>query len=257
MIAYLNKRGGTHSQRLSDLTAQVWEWCLTRRITLQEKHIPCREKKGVDKESRRGADPSDWVLFPEVFQEICCRWGPLDVDLFVARQNAQMPRFYIYRLDPLAEAVETLGQKWTALHPCAFPPFILLGRVLQKIRRDRVHQAKGIAPVWQNQHWYPMLTESISDLPLILLQTCHLLINPAGEPHPLIQQGHLESHRARIYESGFYEAALDLIAASWRSDTEKAYNSAWKQWRSWCEGRNTGVFLTSVTPVVEFIVQIP
>ena len=86
--AYLNKRGGTHSQRLSDLTAQVWEWCLTRRITLQEKHIPGRENKGVEKESRRGADPSDWMLLPEVFQEICHRWGPPDVDLFAARHNA-------------------------------------------------------------------------------------------------------------------------------------------------------------------------
>ena len=50
-IAYLNKRGGTHSQRVSDLAAQVWEWCLTRKITLQAEHIPGRET-GERTESR-------------------------------------------------------------------------------------------------------------------------------------------------------------------------------------------------------------
>ena len=126
-IAYLNKRGGAHSQRLSDLAAQVWEWCLTRKITLQAEHIPGRENVGADSESRRGADPSDWMLLPEVFQEIYHRLGPLDIDLFAARHNSQLPRFHSYRLDHLAEAVDALGQKWSTLHPYAFPPFILLG----------------------------------------------------------------------------------------------------------------------------------
>jgi hypothetical protein len=42
--------------------------------------------------------------------------------------------------------------------------------------------------------------------------------DPAGSSAP----SRLESLRTRIYERGFSEEALDLIAASWRSSTEKA-----------------------------------
>jgi hypothetical protein len=75
-IAYINKKGGTHSQRLSDLALQVWEWALSRKITLQAEHIPGRENEGADRESRGGADPSDWTLHPEVSQGTNHRWAP-------------------------------------------------------------------------------------------------------------------------------------------------------------------------------------
>ena len=146
---------------------------------------------GADSESRRGADPSDWMLLPEVFQEIHHRLGPLDIDLFAARHNSQLPRFYSYRLDPLAEAVDALGQKWSTLHPYAIHP---TGSSIAK-KRDRVHQAVVIAPTWPN---YPLLLETMSDLPLIVPQTPHLLMNPAGEPNPLIQQVHLHLDAWRV-----------------------------------------------------------
>lgn len=190
-IAYLNKRGGTHSQQLSDLAIQVLEWCISRNITLRAEHIPGRENEEADKESRRGADPSDWMIQPAIFQEINMRWGPLDVDLFAARHNAQLHRFFSYRLDPMAEAVDALNQRWTRMTPYAFPPFILMGRVLRKIQTDRVRYAVVIAPVWPNQHWYPLLLETMADFPVLLPQTPDLLESPTGDPHPLMEQGRL------------------------------------------------------------------
>ena len=171
--------GGTHSQRLSDLALQVWEWALSRKITLQAEHIPGRENEGADRESRRGEDPSDWTLHPDVSQGINHRWGPLDINPFAARHM------------PMAEAVDALSQEWTNLSLYAFPPFILLGRVLRKIRMDKVHQAVLLAPIWPNQHWYPLLLEMITDFPVTLPQLPDLLESPAGDPHPLIEEGHL------------------------------------------------------------------
>ena len=99
-----------------------------------------------------------------------------------------------------------------------------------------------------------LLLETMSDLPLIVPQTPHLLMNPEGEPNPLIQQVHLHLAAWRVSgQASPREAFLrQLISASWRPGTEKAYNSVWKQWRSWCEGRSTSVFSASV---VEFIAQ--
>jgi hypothetical protein len=117
--------------------------------------------------------------------------GPLDINLFAARHNTQLPRFFSYRPDPMAEAVDALSQEWTNLSLYAFPPFILLGRVLRKIRTDKVHQAVLLAPIWPNQHWYPLLLEMITDFPVTLPQLPDLLESPAGDPHPLIEEGHL------------------------------------------------------------------
>ena len=197
-IAYINKKGGTHSQNLSDLAIQVWEWCLSRGITIKAEHIPGRENHEADSESRKGTESSDWMLHPDIFRELDCKWGRFDVDLFVARHNAQLPRFFSYHLDPLAEAVDALSQPWINLCPYAFPPFILLGRVLQKIWREKVRQVVLIAPVWPNQHWYPLLLESASDRPVALPQLPDLLTDPAGENHSLIEDNRLRLAAWRV-----------------------------------------------------------
>lgn len=102
VIAYINKKGGTHSRNLSDLSIQVWEWCLSREIAIQAEHIPDRENQEADSESRKGTDSSDWMLHPDIFQELNCRWGRFNVDLFAARHNVQLSRYFSYHLDPLA-----------------------------------------------------------------------------------------------------------------------------------------------------------
>ena len=106
------------------------------------------------------------------------------------RSNGGCP-FFSYRLDPLAAAVDALSQSWTGMHPYAFPPFILNGRVLQKLWKEKVSQAVLTAPIWPNQPWYPLLMESMSDYPITLLDIPDLLANPAGETHPLIEQRRL------------------------------------------------------------------
>ena len=119
------------------------------------------------------------------------RWGPLDVDLFATRHNTQLKSFFSYHPDPAALASDALVQSWGDLNCYAFPPFVLLGRVLQKIRQERVKKVILIAPNWTAQVWYPALLQLLVDNPLILPQNVDLLRNPLGEPHPLILQGSL------------------------------------------------------------------
>ena len=119
-------------------------------------------------ESRRALDQSDWMLNQEIFQALEMKWDPFDVDLFAARHNKQLKRFFSFRPDPEAEAVDALAQSWTNFRPYAFPPFILIGRCLQKICQERVQETVIIAPVWQGQPWFPPLIESLIDFPTLL-----------------------------------------------------------------------------------------
>ena len=163
----------------------MWEWCRERNISIHVEHIPGQENKGVDRESRRTADSSDWKLHPKVFQRLYQQWGPMDVDLFAAR------------------------------------------------------------PVWQNQMWYLSLPENLINIPLLLPQFPDLLLDPYGNPHPLIVQGHMQMAISA------FRAALQLISAS--PSTEKAYSSAWWRWISWCSTKQKDTFPTTVTPVIEFL----
>ena len=39
-VAYINKMGGTHSQVLSNLAVQLWEWCLQNNLEISAQHLP-------------------------------------------------------------------------------------------------------------------------------------------------------------------------------------------------------------------------
>ena len=65
----------------------------------------------------------------------------------------QLEKFISYRPDPKYIALDSFTQSWTGLEFCAFPPFICIPRVIQKIWKDRV-VAILITPHWPNQIWY-------------------------------------------------------------------------------------------------------
>ena len=60
-------------------------------------------------------DRTDWMICPRIFQAIKKTFGPLDVDLFASRLTYQMPCFFSWRPDPLAEAVDAFQQDWSSL----------------------------------------------------------------------------------------------------------------------------------------------
>ena len=95
--------GGTHSQTLSNLAIQVWEWCLNRKLTIQAENIPGRENEGTDRNSGRVQTPATGCYTWKIFRELNTRWGRFDVDLFAVR----LTRFFSYHLDPLA---------WQSMH---------------------------------------------------------------------------------------------------------------------------------------------
>ena len=142
------------------------------------------------------------------------------MDLFVARHNAQLPQYLNFKPDPGAVAVDTFGQDWSSLTLYVFPPFLMVGRYLQKIREDKVEKAVIVTPLWRSQAWYPLLLHmSISD-PCLLPQLKDLLMNPDGlrGTHP----DHLAGIRQSLESKGISDKAVNLICASRRRGTEKS-----------------------------------
>ena len=133
-IAFLNRMGGTHSQSLSRLAVQIWDWCIERNITIHAEHLPGKQNVRADWESRHMTDSSDWQLHRDIFLQLQESFGPFTVDLFASRTNTQLPTYCSWKPDPAAPTVDALSISWENHHPYMFPPFALISRCLNKLR---------------------------------------------------------------------------------------------------------------------------
>lgn len=59
----------------------------------------------------------------------------------------------------------------------AFPPFVIVGKVLSKVRQDEI-DCVVIVPNWPNQNWYSYLIRMLIDCPIILHTRDKILTSP-------------------------------------------------------------------------------
>lgn len=163
-VAYINNLGGTVSPQLTDLAKALWLWALSRDLVLSAEYIPGATNCVADVESRTLRDRTDWKLHPQIFNQINQKWGPLEVDLFATRLSTQLPRFFSWRPDPLAEATDAFSQQWGQVKGYANPPWCLIAKVLSQVRNQQA-QLILVAPVWRGQPWYPVLLGMLYDYP--------------------------------------------------------------------------------------------
>ncbi|MCG8113708.1 MAG: reverse transcriptase domain-containing protein [Candidatus Thiodiazotropha taylori] len=157
---YVAKFGGK-SEDLNSLAREIWMWCIERNIHLTVSHVPGVENNEADQESRKINDDTEWSLSPPVFAAIKELHPHLSIDLFASRNNKKLNRYVARRPDPGAYAIDAFSMTWTNHLFYIFPPFSLIGKVLQKIQEDQ-SQAVLVAPIWTTQSWWPSLLDLIS-----------------------------------------------------------------------------------------------
>lgn len=140
--------GSIKYPHLSNLAREIWCWCEDRNLFLYASYIPSAQNIVADRESRTISEETEWSLEQDYFVRIQSHFGPFDIDLFAASINAKCSRFVSWFPDPLALAVDAFSINWGNLYFYAFPPFILILRVLRKIITDR---AEGVVVV----PWWP------------------------------------------------------------------------------------------------------
>ena len=158
-VSGMTKQGSTKSERCNEIVRQIWYWAEHRQIWLTAAHIPGVENVVADEESRKFNDSLDWQLDSAEFRKICNEFGKPTLDAFATRLNTQVPRFHSYKPDPLAEAVDTFKTSWAYEYIYAFPPFCLVGKVIQKIVAEKT-QGILIAPNWPTKNWFSMLNRA-------------------------------------------------------------------------------------------------
>ena len=182
--------GGTHSQLISKLAIQLWQWCLEKNLSLSAVHLPGASNV-ADEESRTIQSSAEWHLDQKIFCQIVKALGECNADLFATRLNTQLEQFVSWRPDQNAVGTDALQIPWDRYSGYAISPFCLIGRCLRKVREDRA-PLMLIAPVWRSQPWYSALLELLVDYPRTLPSGPMLLTDPFGHPHPLMAAGQLQ-----------------------------------------------------------------
>lgn len=182
-ISYLKHFGGIKSSELYNLARDIWFWCIHRDIWISANYVPSCENI-ADAESRKFNENIEWMLNTGIFNKLVDIWGVPDIDLFATRLNAQLPLYSSWKPDPGCKFIDAFSESWNELYCYIFPPFSLLGRVVQKLRRD---QAEGIivAPMWPTQSWFSDLMQLVTDYPIILPMKNLLTLPQTDKVHPL------------------------------------------------------------------------
>ena len=165
-VAYLNAMGGRKSL-CNELTRQIEIWCIDRSIWISTAHLPGVAKTRADRQSRLEQDNTEWTLDSAMFRQICDVFGTPTEDLFASRFNGQLESCVSWRPGPGAIAVDTMTLTWSEHCFCAFPPFSMIPRCLQKIMEGK---AEGIliAPLWPTLTWLAQLMQMLMNCSLLL-----------------------------------------------------------------------------------------
>ena len=255
-VSYINHKGGTRSPELTQITLELWNWCIQRNIYLVAHHVPGKSNVLADQESRVFRDDTDWKLDPQVIKPFLsqCR-----TDLFATRLTCQLKQYISWRPDPKAVHTDALNVNWLALKGYAFPPFNLLPVVLNKVLADQTELVL-VAPVWQARPWWPLLLSLLTQEPVLLPNKKYLLINPSNpdQVHPNVptRPSSRVSCLIQRYETeGFSKDVANLLVAATRSSTSKTYESSWRRWCGWCSERKINPLSATLTNILRGILN--
>ena len=173
----------SRSIRMSLLGAKFFDRVEDSGISLTFRHLAGELNVAADGLSRQAHTHADWKLNRQLFRKIgLCLGGIPDVDLFASSQNRQTDTFYSYNHDHRAIGADSFLHSWSSWSlPYAYPPPILIGRVLQKLRADCCLRSIVIVPVWQAQTWFPTLLHMMKTPPLLLPNESWLVTDPLGK----------------------------------------------------------------------------
>jgi len=131
-VHYINNMGGQHSQSCNQIAKDIWHFCLGQNISLETAFISGVENVKADCLSRLNSN-TELSLNDRSFNMIQATVGNIDVDLFASFKNNKCDKYVSWKPDRGAYNVNVFTLNWSTFSKAyAFPPFSLIGRVLQK-----------------------------------------------------------------------------------------------------------------------------
>ena len=129
-------------------------WCHHCQITLRARYIPvCLNVMTHLLSQLNKVQLTKRSLYPQEFKQMCQKWFTPHVDLFATCLNHKVPLYGSPVPDRYTWDLDTLNINWSGLTAYAYPPTVLLHRMIQKIRLSNCLIIL-IAPGWLGMPWF-------------------------------------------------------------------------------------------------------
>ncbi|KAI2646466.1 Transposon Ty3-G Gag-Pol polyprotein [Labeo rohita] len=215
VVYYINHQGGLRSRPLYKLAHQILVWSQDKLLSLRAVHIPGHLNVGADILSRQGPRPGEWMLHPEVVNQIWEIFGRAQLDLFATRENAQCPLWFSL-VHPAPLGLDAMVQTWPRLRLYAFPRLLCS----QEFWREYAGTGRGRHP---------------------------------APPSGVVEAVGVAPEGAQLIDSGLSTEVVETILQSRAPSTRKLYALKWKLFTSWCEERQQDPANCPVGTVLEFL----
>ena len=179
VVAYVNKQGGTVSRALCLLASRLLRWTESFDIHLDVRYLPGQANVLVDLLSRRGqVVETEWSLHPQVARSLLRVWGNPSIDLFATSLNVKLPLYCSLVPDLQAVFEDAFRHPWDDLDLYMFPLFLLVGRVIARVRESSRVAMTLVAPLLPEKEWFADLLLLLTQPPLALPWWDSLLRQP-------------------------------------------------------------------------------
>jgi len=198
-VAYLNKQGGTRSQYMLNETRRVLTALVNLEVTPVACHIAGALNVLADLASRQGqVIATEWRLSDEVFRWIgdASPWGGPQTELFANSSNHHLKRYISPCPDERAIGVDALVAPWPDQVLYAFPPAVILDKVVARLLVEKQRRVLLVAPWLPSAPWFPSLNSMLTQEPLQLPTPWNMLRQPHWDhlhPTPMKMKLHLWS----------------------------------------------------------------
>ena len=252
---YINKFGGTRSQELCWLTWDLWMWCSERQIELTVIHVPGVDNVLANFLSRQEIDQREWSIHEHVINLIFKIWDRLNIDLFASVHNHKLPVYCSLLPCPAALSRNAFSINWGCCYSSyAFPPPVLLHKVLQKICQDKARVIL-IALMWPMRSCvleHPQYAHSESiDTPTQAGSVVSVQDPPSPATEP--QAGGLEGQWDHLRTQAFLRRLSEPCQHPELNLPLQSTTSKWGEFSHWCSGQHLYPHATTVVDVCEFL----
>ena len=204
----------------------MWAWCLERNVFLSALYVPGILNKIAHLLSRLKLESTEWMLNPRIFKQTVNVYRMPVLDMFASALNHQVPKYFSWTLDPSCGngRIQSKLEQKSPLHVSSFP-------------------------------------ESPFDRPLLLPHNPQILKLPWSQTvHPLFQSRKFRlavwTLSGDLLKIKIFREGVQNITGLMETRCRKQYQSAWKQFFSWCSQRSCDPFSCSLNIISDYLVDL-
>lgn len=165
-FAIINKQGSARYEHLHSLAKKLAWICDVNKIRLFAVYLSGKNNAIADWLSRVKLNnqqelqlqKSDFTLIEEKF-------GKRKIDLLATYKNRQTEAYMSLNYEEEAIATDALQHQWPQ-HAYAYPPWILINRILAKLNHEKIKDLVLVTPAWTAQSWWGELVPKVHQNPI-------------------------------------------------------------------------------------------